>query len=397
MKQRHGFPLIPLLPVALLIASCTSATSPSPSPSGAGPSVVASPSPEVSASPQASASAADWQTGAGPDWEKTLAAARQEGSVVVAGYPDLGKPIAEAFKRDTGITLTWYGGFDWETRYTNEARARNLSIDVLLGGATPTLTLLPEGLLQPIKPQLMLPSVTDPANWRGGALHWVDTQQTYMWALSSYVYDWVVVNSSIIDPKTITSAKDLLKPQYKGKIASQEARSPGSGQAQAAHFADRFGLDFIKQLYVDQRVVETPNYGQVEQWAARGTYPIALGAIQSYVEQYKAQGIPLAILDLSDDPGGVLGGFSVMIEARGVPHPAAATVFINWFGTKAAQEINSSVLLETSTRADVLPSNLPQYVIPKAGVNYTDEYAELWYTRVRPVVIAGIRKLLGNP
>src|SRR5262249_7505984 len=148
-------------------------------------------------------------------------------------------------------------------------------VDILFGGAT-TLGMAHQGQLTPLKPQLLLPDVTDPTHWADNHIKWMDKTQTYMLIGSDYIHGWPVLNSDIIKPGTLTSWHDMLKPDYKGKIAAFDPRSGGPGQAVASFLADRFGIDFIKQLYVGQDVTLAAHSRQLVEWAARGTYPIAL-------------------------------------------------------------------------------------------------------------------------
>src|SRR5262249_10655294 len=79
---------------------------------------------------------ADWQAGASEEWRRVLAAARTEGSITVAGFPQLEEKMSAAFKRDTGITMNFLSSNTAEqsARLEAEARAKNLTIHILLGG-----------------------------------------------------------------------------------------------------------------------------------------------------------------------------------------------------------------------------------------------------------------------
>jgi ABC-type Fe3+ transport system substrate-binding protein len=341
----------------------------------------------------------DWQEGAGPEWQAALEAGRKEGKVVVAVMPSgLSDPMAAAFERDTGIQMEFINGsiVDLTARYAREAKAGNVTIDVMVGGGN-EVALLRAGLLEPIKPQFLLPKVTDPAVWIGGKMHWMDSAQEYMFQGSNGVHGWPLVNSQLIDPKTLTSWQDLLKPEFKGKIAAEDPRNPGPGQAAAAYLLDTFGVEFLKQLYIGQQVTYTRDSRQLVEWVARGTYPVALGAIQVPIEAFRAQGMTqLAVPVLSDGSGAVVGSFSVLKEVKNVPHPAAARVFMNWYASRAGQEIYSKITREPSTRLDVKVDTVPDYVVPRPGVNYPDQYAEDWYAVQRPKVAKAVIEALGG-
>ncbi len=341
--------------------------------------------------------AGDWQAGAPADWQRLLAAAKQEGKVVVSGHPALARPLSKAFTRDTGIRLEYLGGElnELSTRLAREAKAGNVTVDVALGGGTEIRTLR-DGLLNPIKPQLLLPSVLDSRNWRDGKMKWMDSNGAYLMKGSAYVSGFPVVNTDIIKPGSITSWKDLLKPEYKGKIASYDPRGSGPGQGSAAYLADTFGIEFVKALYLGQKVTYTKDGRQLAEWAARGAYPIILGSVQTGIRLFVAQGIRLQPISLKDGPGYLTSGFSVLKQPKGVPHPHAATVFINWYASKPGQEVYSRTMMEASTRADIEVEEVPEHVIPKPGVKYLNTYEEVWYTNIRPKIAKQIIEALGG-
>lgn len=340
----------------------------------------------------------DWQAGASDAWKQILAAGRKEGKVTVIATPLLAT-MPEAFTRDTGIEVDFLGANpnEAQTRLTREAKAGNITLDVAIGGSTDLLVLMPAGLLNPILPQLMLPSVTDPKNWRGGKIRWADNAGRYMFKGSRYIVGWPVVNADFVKPEAIRSWKDLLKPEYKGKIAAFDPRTGGPGQGVAGYLTDRFGIEFVKQLYIGQEVQYATNNRQLVEWAARGTSPIILGSVQSVIEQFKGNGFKLVALSPADGPGYLSSGFGVMEQLKGaVPHPNAATVFMNWYASKAGQEVYTKLMLEPSSRADVDVPGIPDYVKPKDGIDYPDTYSEDWYANVRPKVSKMVIDALGG-
>ena len=53
-------------------------------------------------------------------------------------------------------------------------------------------------------------------------------------------------------------------------------------------------------------------------------------------------------------------------------------------------------MLEPSMRRDVDVDTVPDYVKPKPGVTYLDQYVEDWYTQTRPKVSKSIVEALGG-
>jgi ABC-type Fe3+ transport system substrate-binding protein len=340
--------------------------------------------------------AADWQAGAPAEWRQIMAAAQAEGQVTVAAFPALAEKMSAAFKRDTGIQLNFLSGGTSEqsARLEAEARAKNLTIDILIGGGRELKPMMTEGMLEPVAPRLMLPGVS-PANFRGGKIKWMDNSSQYLLQGAEYVFGWLLVNKDLIDPGAIKSWKDLLDPKYRGKIASDDMRTPGPGQGASDWIYNVFGLDYIKALFLGQQVTLTSDSRQLVEGVARGITPIAFGAIQTVVERFKREGFAnLAVVLPEDQPGYLTGGFSVLKQAKGVPHPNAATVFINWYMSHPGQEVYESVVLETSRRTDV-NTGLPDYLVPRPGFHYYEAYNEEVYFS-RAAVVNLITAAMGN-
>jgi hypothetical protein len=83
------------------------------------------------------------------------------------------------------------------------------------------------------------------------------------------------------------SWKDLLKPQYKGKIAVYDPRRSGPGQTPVGYLATLFGNDYLRELYVGQQVRLTADNRQLAEWVAHGEYPIGIGLVQFAVEIFR--------------------------------------------------------------------------------------------------------------
>jgi ABC-type Fe3+ transport system substrate-binding protein len=350
----------------------------------------------VAGSRTAVAAVRDWQDGAPPEWQRVLKAGQAEGRVTVGGFPALARPLSAAFKRDTGIELNFFGGSSSEqsTRFEAEVRARNMTIDLLLGGAR-ELTLKQEGLLNPLRPQFLLPGLAE-RNYRGGILKWMDNEQQYLLHGAEWVFGWVLVNKDVIDPSEIRTWKDLLNPKYRGRIISHDPRSPGPGQGATNFIYKAHGLDYIKDFFLGQEVRLTTDNRQVTEEVVRGTRPLAFASIQFHIEDFRKAGIAnLAVVLPEDYPGYLTSGFSVLKQAKGVPHPNAATVFINWYMSHPGQEVYQSVMLETARRLDVDKSKLPGYLIPREGVKYFEDYNEETYN-TRNAAVKLVTEALGR-
>lgn len=341
-----------------------------------------------------------WDAGAPPEWEQVLAAAREEGSVVVGGFPFLAEPMAAAFERDTGITLDWLGGGGGEisARLEQETRAGNLTIDLILGGGGELETLYPEGLLVPLRDQLILPSVQDGPWWRDGVRQWYDDEETYLLETAGWVFGYVLVNADIIDPASIQTWDDLLtNPEFTGQIISHDPLAIGPGQGGTVGLAKGgLGIEYFVELFETQEVEFTEDNTQVVELVARGTHPIALFSLQSQIERFRAEGFNLEVVRPEPVPGYLTSGFSVIKGGIDPPHPNAAQVFLNWFASPNGQEVYQGVMLEASNRVDIDKSEIPWYVVPEEGRTYfEDSYADFRLNE-RPQLIAALTEALGG-
>ena len=342
------------------------------------------------------AHAADWQAGAPPAWKATLEAAKKEGPVVLAGQPELQEPLTKAFERDTGLKIDFIaGGYnELDARFQQGARAGQPTIDMYFAGGTAVMQ-AKEGILEPVDTMLMLPGVTDAANWNGGFIKYEDNAKKHVIIPSEYVHGWPIFDANQIKPGSLTKWKDLLKPEFKGKIAAYDPTVPCPGQAVGMFLASSFGMDYMKQLYVGQDVKLVRNPRQLVEWVARGTYPIALAALATHIEAFKKEGLTNVYVPQMEDASGILLGGSALIEvAKNPPHPNAIKVFVNWYMSQPGQFVYSDVWKVPSRRVDVKVDGIPDYVVPKMGVKYNEQYTEEWYTNFRPKYSEDLAKLI---
>ena len=325
----------------------------------------------------AMAQAADWQK----KWDETLAAARKEGKVVVTGPPDSAVRMAlpPAFKARYGITLEYIGGRSSEvaSKMRAERGAGIYSVDVMVGGLNTMATILHrEKLIDPIKPVLMLPEVVDGSKWRSGKLWFMDPEQMYILRLANTATTFLHINTDGIKPAELRSAKDLLDPKWRGKIAMMDPTIPGSGTNTAAMLFAQLGEDYVKKLHIDQKPMITRDTRQLTDWVIRGTYPIVFGAEDEPVEKLRKEGLPLmSVYTVDGVKPATTAGFGLIAMVNKAPHPNASKIFVNWMASKEGQEVYMRALGVTPARNDIDASSfLPAEMIPRAGVSYFDRY-----------------------
>jgi ABC-type Fe3+ transport system substrate-binding protein len=180
----------------------------------------------------------------------------------------------------------------------------------------------------------------------------------------------VFVNPTMVDPASFRSYKDLLDPQWKGKIVSDDPRNPGAGYATYLLFLlhPELGPDFIRAL-ARQEPLLLRDYVQQVDLVARGRYPILIGNSDNIAEERMHAGVPIHIVDprqlreLSDvSPAN--GDLALFNRA---PRPNAARVYINWLLSQEGQTIFARATGYVSNRLDVPTDHALPWRVPQPG------------------------------
>jgi iron(III) transport system substrate-binding protein len=324
----------------------------------------------------AMAQSADWQKA----WDETLAGARKEGKVVVAGPPDtqVRQLLPAAFEARYGIKMEYITGrgSDQGAKLRREREAGIYAVDAVLAGSQTMFTVLHrEKMLAPLKPELILPEVADGSKWRRGSLWFPDPEQQYILRIFNTVREAFMVNTNEVKEGEIRKYTDLLAPKWKGKISFLDPARSGTGSNQVAMIYEQFGEEFVKKLLVDQSPMISRERRQLTDGVLRGNYPVSFGAEDGEMERLEAEGHPVkTIYSLEDMPGSLSGGNMLGLVDR-APHPNAARVFVNWMASKEGNEIYGRALKMVPARSDIdAASFMPPEVIPQPGVKYFDVF-----------------------
>jgi iron(III) transport system substrate-binding protein len=339
--------------------------------------------------------------GAQAEWDRLVVAAKQEGTVVLAGptSQDFRSVVTRAFEARFGIPLEYLAlpGSEAGARIMREGDAGKVTVDVMMGGGGELLSLYPAGRLDPIKPVLAMPEVVDMSKWRDAQLKWMDPEGQYLLQTCENVPAILVVNPDIVKSGAITSWKDLLKPEYKGKIAAYDPRSEGTGLGTATYLHVQLGGAFIRQLYIDQEVTFTRDERQLTEWVGRGTYPIGIGLVPRQIEPLRELGLKFERPFPVDAPGYLSGGFSVLKLIKNRPHTNGGIVLANWLASQEGQELYAfRAAQDVSRRLDVPPGGAPSYMVPNPSLSYLDTYTGSFYTTSRQKVQAEVQSILGK-
>ena len=312
-------------------------------------------------------------------WDQWVLAAKKEGKVVFAAAPDplMRKHIPEKFTARFGIKVEYLAGRsnDMAARVRMERQSGIFSVDVVTAGVqTMATSLYAEKLLDPLKPLLILPEVVDGSKWKIGQPWFIDPEAQYILRLFSTASSLFFVNTRFVKPAEMKSVKDLLNPKWQGKISVFDPSDAGTGSNTAAALYVQFGESFLRALYLDQKPVFSRDKRQMEDWLARGTYPISFGARGEEVDRLQKEGFPIAKASPADVMDMITAASGLLAIINRAPHPNAARVFVNWLASKEGSEVFSRAQLHATTRTDVDESFLPPEVVPQRGVKYFDSY-----------------------
>jgi iron(III) transport system substrate-binding protein len=311
-------------------------------------------------------------------WDEMVAAAKREGRVIVEGPADplVRKELPGKFTARFGIPVEYIGGRGSEAvaKIRVERRAGQYTRDVWLSGVnTFANALAPEKMLDPLRPELLLPEVVDGSKWKPGKLWFADPEEKYVLRLLSYLPPIFNLNTQLAHPKEFKSIMDVLHPKWQGKISIVDPTVGGSGPYYAAVLYHQFGEEFTKRLYVDQKPTLSRDTRQLAEWLARGTHAISFGAGSEDMKRLQQEGLPvMRVYSLPDTPGAITAGNGAVGLINRAPHPNAARVFVNWMASKEGLELYSRTRQLATTRNDLDASFVPPEEIPRPGVKYFD-------------------------
>ncbi len=300
--------------------------------------------------------AADWPGKA--KWDAVVAAAKKEGRLVVAGPS--GRAWRDALLRfrkdypDIKLSVTPFAGRDFWPKVLKERQVGKHLWDLRVGGAVATSwNMSSSGGIAEVKSMFMLPEVTDEKNWHGGFAHmFLDKGQKYFPTFCIYESTFAYYNKDVIKRDTLT-LRDMLKPEWKGKISMAEPSAGATLVSMAMLMQDKtYGQDYIRKLIETQKPVITENARQLMGWFVSGKYPISIGIPSSSIRRFESRGVKLNMGKVTGtlrwSPG--VCGVQVL-EPR--PHPNATIVFVNWLFSKSTQAMLMPLVDLNSARKDV--------------------------------------------
>ncbi|HEY1234357.1 MAG TPA: extracellular solute-binding protein, partial [Candidatus Binatia bacterium] len=235
------------------------------------------------------------------EWEQTVRDAEKEGQVTVSigGYGAIidSGAFQKAYPK-IKVTHITGAGTDLTQRISAERRAGRYLVDVYNGGGNSLFQVLYVGkMLDPIKPALLLPEVTDPTKWWEGKQKYLDKEGQYI-----LVYEGNVAagagagyNTQLLDPRDYRSYWDFLNPKLKGKIMSTDIRRVrGAGIPwQFLYYHPDLGPNFLRRLFGEMDVTMVADLRQAVDWLGSGKFALCLPVQGGTIFKAKNQGLPV--------------------------------------------------------------------------------------------------------
>jgi iron(III) transport system substrate-binding protein len=332
-----------------------------------------------------------------PAWEKIVGAGNKESKVVVFGPP--GADVRDAYtigfqKKYPGIEVDFNGmqGAQVAPKLLAELKAQQYRTDLIVAGTTTALEgLAPVNAIMPMQPFLVGPESRDLSKWKAGKLHFSDDAEKYNLVYGNRVQVAFVYNRDSLAPGKIKSWKDLLNPEWKGKIAMLDPRRAGGGLDISTFWYtnEKLGLgkSFVKQLFTTQDIFTSNEERQIVDFVARGRYPIAIGPSGTLTFQLKAQGLPVELFGSAglQEGGFVTASNGTISVVKNAPHPNAAKVYLNYLLSNEGQVAWSKASGLASLRRDVPRDHIPEILLPQEGVSYQETYREKYVLMRREI------------
>lgn len=321
------------------------------------------------------------------EWDGIIEAAKKEGRVVMMG--PVGADVRDAFtqgfqKKYPELRVDYSGmpGASVAPKLLAELRAKRYITDLVVAGTTTALqSLQPVNAIVLMQPFLVGPESQNQSKWRGGKFHFSDNAEKYNLVYGSRVQVAFIANREVVSAGKIKAWRDLLNPEWKGKIASLNPRRAGAGLDIATFWYtnEKIGLgkNFMRQFY-GQEVFFSNDERQLLDFVARGRYPIAIGPSGVLAFEFKSKGLPIELVGSAglQEGGFVTASNGTIMVPYNAPRPNAAKLYLDYLLSKEGQLAWSKATGLASYRLDVPKDHIPEVLVPKENVKYQDNYKE---------------------
>jgi iron(III) transport system substrate-binding protein len=308
----------------------------------------------------------DWEK----EWKTTVQAAGKEAKLVFHSGNSVEPYFHEFQKKFPEIKVTrmlTQGGSAAHERLMAEHRAGVFVTDIVHLGAGSGSALAAAGVLDPLKPYMILPEVLDQSKWFEGRHYFADKEGKRLLKYASNPGVDVSYNTKLLNPDEIKSYWDFLDAKWKGKIVIYDPRARGSRLFSYFYYNPELGPRYLRRLFGEMDLMASRDRRQMTDWLAAGKFAIALRTAPdaARLDEAKAQGLPVDWFN----PGhfkeavGISGGPAHVAVVTKAPHPNAAKVFINWFLSREGQVMAQNIAAKQEG-IDSLRIDIPKDMIP---------------------------------
>ena len=344
------------------------------------------------------------------EWEALIAAAQEEGRLVVSGSGGVGEiaPVYKIWQDKFGIRVTIARGSGRANadRLLAEQGVGRFDVDTVHGGVTTINTrLMPNQALVRMEPLLFHPEVVDTSLWYGGR-HWYnDEEDAFMFVYAAEVaessqLDGIWINTNLVSFEEVASwrSEEDVLDRYAGSIIDAHVKQlSGAGGAVREFIDPNRGVAYWEDVY-SRDIFWAPEWRYMTDAISRGDFAISLagagGENGREMTEARKLGLPVESYEtlrlennwpLYDEESRLTpaGSGAAVAVAKNQPHPNATKLWVNWLFSREGATVmhqtlgegeilgGSNTLRRASLRVDDIPPGLTDPALRrKPGVDY---------------------------
>ncbi|MFN0071813.1 MAG: ABC transporter substrate-binding protein [Chloroflexota bacterium] len=306
------------------------------------------------------------------EWDRIVAAAKQEGTVTIYGRllsgPE-GTVLAEAFKQQFGITVEFVAGAGSPmfTRIKEEKASGRPTADLYEGSQPWPGNIERAGYFENLKDK-PIPSLKDPESVWLTDPWFMSAEKNYLSTRFSDYLAHVAVNTRVVPESEMPRSWEALAtdPRYKGKIGWVDPKTTqdiGTVWARHGYVGKGLTLEHLWSIYNIQSPQLFANPVEATTAIGRGEAGLGTGATSSLAPSVSA-GAPVKLLLFPETP--IVSQGSGIGIIKDSPHMNAALVFINWVMSKDGMDLIARTNQARTIRKDVhpgIPENMKSEVV----------------------------------
>jgi iron(III) transport system substrate-binding protein len=322
-------------------------------------------------------------------WQALIQAAQKEGELSVLFGGEAGRifgPPLRYFGNKFGIRVIAPpgNGTALSNRVLAERQAGRYTADIIHMSLTSVFgRLVPAGILDDLRPELIHPEVTNESLWYGGHYWWADPDRKFYFIYAARQKPSLEVNYNTnavteADVGSVSSVWDFLDDRWKGKFVTLPPTNGGGGAGWATqYFSPYMGTEWLTRFITKMNVNFVNDVRQIVDGLATGRYAATINVdARGDMEAMAARGMPIAPFDkqLKEPNFMSSSGQGMFGVAVNRPHPNAARLFVNWLLSREGQTIRQGIPTEAtiqSLREDDIPlGKTRKNELRVAGVDY---------------------------